>query len=152
MAVYVCEMDLGLGAQLGRWAEDEEAMAVSWEALRPSVAVLKAMAAEVEAAEVEAASKGEEGEEDEEDAEEEDGEEEADDADEGLIGVAVGDTLQVEWRGEWFPVRVTALDGEGHERLLKIHYIGWSNCLVSTNQNVIYNTIFSSCLRCIEST
>ena len=107
-------------------AEDEEAMAVSWEALRPSVAVLKAMAAEVEAAEVEAASKGEEGEEDEEDAEEEDGEEEADDADEGLIGVAVGDTLQVEWRGEWFPVRVTALDGEGHERLLKIHYIGWS--------------------------
>jgi hypothetical protein len=26
MAVYVCEMDLGLGAQLGRWAEDEEAM------------------------------------------------------------------------------------------------------------------------------
>jgi hypothetical protein len=116
-------------------AEDEEAMAVSWEALRPSVAVLKAMAAEVEAAEVEAASKGEEGEEDEEDAEEEDGEEEADDADEGLIGVAVGDTLQVEWRGEWFPVRVTALDGEGHERLLKIHYIGWSNCLVSTNQN-----------------
>ena len=26
MAMYVCEMDLGLGAQLGRWAEDEEAM------------------------------------------------------------------------------------------------------------------------------
>jgi hypothetical protein len=26
MAVYVCEMDFGLGAQLGRWAEDEEAM------------------------------------------------------------------------------------------------------------------------------
>ena len=110
-------------------AEDEEAMAVSWEALRPSVAVLQAMAAEVDAAEVEAASKGEEGEEDEEgaeDAEEEEGEEEADDADEGLIGVAVGDTLQVEWRGEWFPVRVTALDGVGHERLLKIHYVGWS--------------------------